>query len=487
MNKSIAAIRGINGNLLLPPVFILMFCAFTFTDRVAANPILAETFIWGGVGLALFYFLVLVRLANTGQDAAIKVTIVKAHYIQMAMHLCVFAYWGWYWQAVYQQAVLILAQLVFVHVFDMLVRWIQGKPWLLGFGRFPIILSTNLFLWFRDDWFYYQFLMIAFGVLAKEFITWDNQGRRCHIFNPSAISLSVASLILIFSGNTHITWGDAISNTLSYPPYIYLWIFMLGLVVQYFFHVTLVTFAAAATLLAAGALYYGLSGVYFFLTSDIPIAVFLGLHLLVTDPVTSPKTDAGRIVFGIGYGLSVMILFELLDRMGAPTFYDKLLAVPLLNLSIQAIDRFVAWGSLNKPFLRLSPVPGRRNLIYMMLWVGLFAAWNWTSQIGSQHPGRQSAFWEQACAAGKRNGCRNLFDLVSKECKKGQAYACAKLGTMYHRGQGDVAADKGKAYQLVKQACTMGLQEACVHLDAYRPAVEETQNDRRIPLFPWEK
>ena len=42
----------------------------------------------------------------------------------------------------------------------------------------------------------------------------------------------------------------------------------------------------------------------------------------------------GRLLFGVGYGLSTVALYALLSRAGVPPFYDKLLQVPLLNLSI---------------------------------------------------------------------------------------------------------------------------------------------------------
>ncbi len=57
-------------------------------------------------------------------------------------------------------------------------------------GPFPVIFSINLFLWFKPDWFYFQFLMVALGFAAKELIRWDKDGRRAHIFNPSSFPLA---------------------------------------------------------------------------------------------------------------------------------------------------------------------------------------------------------------------------------------------------------------------------------------------------------
>ena len=63
------------------------------------------------------------------------------------------------------------------------------------------------------------------------------------------------------------------------------------------------------------------------------------MHLLFTDPSTSPRTELGRVIFGVLYGLSACALYQLLGALGVPTFYDKLLQVPVLNLSVRALDR----------------------------------------------------------------------------------------------------------------------------------------------------
>lgn len=462
---------ALNRIFLLPVGLILLFFLISLTPRVQSNTSLVNTF-WIITGLLILFYLItsLIQL-HTNKQSSILIIVAKPHYVQMTMHVLIFAYWGWYWPQVYEQTWLILAQLVYVHIFDLCFRWSQDKPFVIGFGRFPIIFSTNLFLWFRDDWFYFQFIMITFSILAKEYFTWTKDGRKTHIFNPSSISLSIASLLLIITGTTDISWGPQISNTLNYPPYMYFEIFILGLIVQYLFHVTLVTLATVISLLVLGAIYYQFTGVYFFYTSDIPIAVFLGLHLLVTDPSTSPKTNTGKFLFGLLYGLTVMVLFEVLEYFGAPSFYDKLLSVPLLNLSILLLDKI--GNKLNlKSFLpdsfNVSMNAKKMNLTFMAIWILIFFSWQAFGHLGKDHPGRQSQFWEQACNKDLRNGCRNLHDLLGTECDKGVAIACARLGTLNRLGKG-VKRDDVKAYEFVKRACDLGLNEACVHLYEYRP------------------
>jgi len=98
------------------------------------------------------------------------------HYVQACAHASIFVYWGWYWRPVYDFAYLIVAQLLFAYAFDALLTWSRAERFTLGLGPFPIVFSTNLFIWFRPDWFFLQFLMLAVGFTAKTLIRWDRNG-----------------------------------------------------------------------------------------------------------------------------------------------------------------------------------------------------------------------------------------------------------------------------------------------------------------------
>src|SRR5205823_2884532 len=121
--------------------------------------------------------------------------------------------------------------------------------------------------------------------------------------------------------------------------------------------------------------YFLATGNHFFLELRFPIAIFLASHLLFTDPSTSRRTELGRLMFGVLYASGVIALYLLLDRFGQPTFYDKLLPVPSLNVAIRAIDR-AARSNLLKQFdpaaLGRALTPRRRNLAYITLWIALF-------------------------------------------------------------------------------------------------------------------
>ena len=441
--------------------------ALALLPRVHENGRLLAAVLGAAGVLALLQVVLRARLAREGRGVAYDVAPQPVHYVQALMQGCVYAYWGWYWPEVYGHVPLILAQIAFAYGLDMIVTWLRGRRWTLGFGQFPIILSTNLFMWFRDDWFFLQFAMVATGILGKQFVRWNRDGREIHVFNPSALSLFLFSIGLIATGSTGITWGAEIAATLGLPPGIYLEVFLVGLVVQALFSVTLVTLSAAASLLLLNVAYTGAFGTYHFIMTNIPIAVFLGLHLLVTDPATSPRTTGGKIAFGSLYGVSTFALFGILGALGVPTFYDKLLCVPVLNLSVRWLDR--ASRSLADRFRAgregVEWNPRTRNAAAMAVWISLFGISWATGFIGREHPGRDPEFWRRACESGQRGGCETWITFLELSCRS-DASACNRLGRVLDEGK-LVERDVLAASKKVARACDAGLEAGCIQLASF--------------------
>jgi hypothetical protein len=388
----------------------------------------------------------------------------KQHYLQACAQGSVLLYWGWYWREVYHSLDLIAAQLIFAYAVDMLINWAQHDRYTLGFAPFPVIFSINLFLWFKPDWFYLQFLMVATGFAAKALIRWQKNGRPAHIFNPSSFPLAVFSLALILTGSSDMTLGHSIATTQFYPPHMYLMLFLIGLPGQFFFGVTSMTLAAVAATYLFGLAYFAATGVYFFYDSYIPIAVFLGMHLLFTDPSTSPASELGRILFGILYGLSTVALYALLTRAGVPAFYDKLLQVPAMNLAIGLIDRTARSGLLRRfDPAAVSPALTRRqrNLAYIGVWTLVFAAMSAADGVGDAHRGQWLPFWQDACAADRAGACSYLANLETGYCENGSGWACNEAGIMQARRR-DYAAS-GDAWQ---RGCALGFRAACANANA---------------------
>lgn len=450
--------------LALPVLCAGALLAFVLLPQVHQNPRLLAAFV-AAVTVVMAWTGVLLRSAvRSRRVLSLRIALRPQHYVQACAHASILVYWGWYWRQVYDSAYLIAAQIVFAYAVDMLLSWSRRDDYSLGFGPFPVVFSTNLFLWFHDDWFTFQFLMIAVGFAGKALITWQKDGRRAHIFNPSAFTLTVTSLILIVAGATDLTWGREIAVTQFYPPHMYLFLFLVSLPGQVLFGVTSMTMAAVVSTYLFGIAYLAATGTYFFLDSYVPIAVFLGMQLLFTDPSTSPRTELGRLLFGAAYGLTVVALYGVLGWAGAPTSYDKLLQVPLLNLCIQGIDRIA-----RSPMLRrLDPgqfarglAGRRRHLAYVAVWGVVFGAMAAAQGVGDRHPGQWVPFWQGACDAGSPRACAYLPQLETTLCRAGSGWACNELGVFRSRQDGGRIA----ALASWQRGCELGFQPACANVD----------------------
>lgn len=419
----------------------------------------------------------LLRARAQGRLLSLEVAIHKHHWLQGLTQIVIYIYWGWYVRTVYAYVPLILAQLVFAYGVDSLLQWSRRDHYRLGFGPWPIVLSINLFLWFRPEWYYWQFAMIALGYLGKELIRWQKNGRSAHIFNPSSFPLAVGSLALIAAGATDITLGQFIAQTQFNPPYMYALIFAVSLPVQIIFGVARVTITSVLTVFAISFGYFQVTGVYLFPDAFISLPVFLGMHLLITDPSTSPRSETGQVAFGVLYGLGIVAIYLALVAMGVPTFYDKLLPVPLLNLTVRAIDGVARSERFRR--LDLSRIGStlsflRRNVAYTSIWAAIFLTLTATGGLDDEHPGQYVPFWQAACAEGKEDACDYLVNMMDSYCARGSGWSCNELGAFL------VAFDRERvATEAFRRSCQLGFQAGCRNQS--RAVTGETEIAREPP------
>lgn len=472
-----AAAAGRRSGVLawIPLLLAFGVLAFLALPRVRANTHLLGAFAGVGGGLVVWYVLLRVLAARHGRALTVEpVAPVRQHYIQACVQLVLYAYWGWFWvvdgaRPIYVQAPLIVAQLCYLYAFDALFAWSRGQAWRFASGPTPIVLSTNLFIWFKDDWFVWQFAMITAGLLGKAFVKWTKEGRKTHVFNPSGFGLACAASVLILTGATDVTWAKPLATTIE-VKHIFVVIFVLGLVVQHFFAVTLMTFAAALAMVACNVGYTQLTGVYLFGSTNLPAAAFLGLHLLMTDPSTSPRTNVGRALFGLGYGLGYVIAFELLGRVGAPELYAKLYPVPILNCTVQVLDRVARTGAIGRLNRRWETgLPARAtNWIHMALWSAVFVVMLGTGYVEGPHPGDSIAFWKRAVAEQRHEAARKLV-MVAGSQAVGQDSAAAynELGILSLTSGLDAASEQTRhnsAGRWFAEAAQRGSVEAAENL-----------------------
>lgn len=430
--------------------------ALSFWPGVTASPELAFSFRVAAGVLAGGALLLCLRAAAEGRELRLRFLAVRpAHWVQAIMHASLYTGWGLSWPAVGEHVPHLLAQLLFYYGFDLLLSWWRRDEARTGFGPLPIVGSMNLFLWFRDEWFLLQFAMLAVGALAKELLVWERGGRRAHVFNPSSFPLFLVCVALWATGQDGITFARDIATSQGDVPHAWLGIFLLGLVVQSLFAVTLVTLFAVGTLAALNLLFTAATGVYAWIDVGIPVAVYLGCHFLVTDPATSPRTALGRAAFGALYGASVFAFYLVLAQLGGPAYYDKLLCVPLLNLLVRPLDRLG----------RRAP-GGRANRVHVALGAGLFLALTGAGLLGDRHPGRDVGFWEQACREGRFRACQSFAELVDEACHARQWARCEEYGRLLATGE-HVARDLPDAGYHLTLACQEGVASACEALPTF--------------------
>ncbi|MGH7502004.1 MAG: hypothetical protein ACREL7_09625 [Longimicrobiales bacterium] len=417
------------------------------------RPALFWTFVGAGGALLAWIAVLFLMARRTGRSLILNVMVRRPHWIQACAQGSVLLYWGWHVRFVYAFLPLIAAQLIFAYAVDSLLNWSRRNTYAIGFGPFPIIFSINLFLWFRPEWFYWQFAMILVGFAAKEFIRWNLEGRSAHIFNPSSFPLAVASVALIVTATSDITLGTAIATTQFYPPHMYLFIFLISLPGQLLFGVARMTMSAVISLYLISLIHLQITGTYLFYDSHIPLPVFLGMHLLFTDPSTSPRSGSGRVLFGALYAMGTAVCYVLLSAANIPTFYDKLLPVPLMNLMVRGIDRLAA---ARPPLTQLgsSLTPARRHVVWTSVWAGAFLVLTAARGVGDRHRGQALPFWQEACQAGSDRACKYTESMVLIYCNNGSGWACNEWGVI----QRDADRSAGNAFT---RACEMGFQPAC--------------------------
>jgi hypothetical protein len=443
--------------------------AFALIVVGADQPGMRWSIVGAGAALVAWNALLLASPTRRARGLAITFEARRQHYMQVFSQATVFAWWGWHlpFPLVRDHVPYLLVQLAFAYGFDLLLSWTRRDRYTLGFGPFPVIFSINLFLWFKPDWFFLQFVIVAGGFAAKDLLRWNREGRRVHIFNPSSFPLAVASIVLILTSATGLTHGELIANSQNMVPYLYLVLFLVALPGQFLFGVASMSLAAITTTYLFGLVYLAVTGTYFFLDCYIPVSVFLGMLLLITDPSTAPRTELGRLIFGALYGLFTVLLYQIALTTGIPSFYDKLLQVPLLNLMVRALDRIAT----TSPLAALAPerlgrslAPRWRYAGYASIWAVIFVAMYAAGGVGERHPGQYLPFWIGRCEQQHvERACAYVAVVEQQLCSQGSGWACNEAAIMGPRSSSGLHApmDHARRDAAFRAGCDHRFAAAC--------------------------
>ena len=348
---------------------LLIASALFLSDRNDSTA--ASVFVFSGA-LVLWQIFLFSSVLSPMRMLRIEHKFRKPHVVQTGLQLCVYLYWGLYWREPASYAFFIGVQIICAYLFDMLLSLSRRGVWYAGFGPVPIVLSINLFIWFKEDYFYLQLLMVALTYFAKEFLTWNRDGRTIHIFNPSAFSLTIAAIALMCTGSIDkFTTGVDIIESFELSPNFYEVIFLLGLVVQLLFATAPLTFGAVVS---NYSLFYLVSWILGGQVGYVPIdrSVFLAMTLLVTDPATSPKSVKGKFLFGVTYGATILASTITLKYFQQPDYFNKILFIPMLNLLNPVFERLATWTQFSSDTKRSHVTKWKRDILWTLLYACLF-------------------------------------------------------------------------------------------------------------------
>jgi hypothetical protein len=297
----------------------------------------------------------------------------KPHIIQGCVHTSIFVYWSFYWPGVHYQAPVIVMMLALAYACDAFFAFLRFGSWRVGLSPVPVVLSTNLFVWL--DWKGAAIAMIG-AFASKTFLQRDGR----HIINPSVAGLTINALCtILLPGVVHF---GGLFHTLNIAPNMAEWIFLGSLIPLTVFRLLPVSIGS-------------IIGLHYLTNAPGALrpTLLLMMTLLSTDPATTPRSNLGRVLFGLLVGSTYIVYRHLLMALGQPDDFAKILSVPLANILVPWFDvaatrvsdfarpRWAAgwrWtaariGGLAVPLARLGrrliPIP---NIAFVATWVVLF-------------------------------------------------------------------------------------------------------------------
>jgi hypothetical protein len=309
-----------------------------------------------------------IRARQRGTPLRVEWQLRPNHAFQTALHGSIFCYWLLHWADLAWHIPLILVEIAFCYLLEMLVSWARSGVWQVAIGPIPIVMSTNFFLVFKGHNFKMFFLLFTVAILAKHFIVWPKT--KTHVFNPSAIGM--AAVITLWTINRLWPIPGVRSGLFSYqtvfhpfgmPPNMTEWLLLLALIWQMRFPNVLVCFGAF--------LGFALPGL-----SDatppylLEPAIFIAVTFLISDPRTSAQQPLGKLFFGASYAVSVRLMDAWLTWLIGIDGDAKVLGLALCCLAVPLCDGVGAWICERLPRLDAALSP-RWNKVHVLLWLAV--------------------------------------------------------------------------------------------------------------------
>lgn len=192
--------------LFLAAICILGFVSFLGLTRINSAPPLVAAF--KAVTATLCVWWGIVASANRARRRSGEVRLLSTHVLPALTSAAILIYWSLFWPPQREAVELMAAQVLFAYAFDILLALTRRDRYTLGAGPLSLVCVTNLFLRFHDEAFIWQFGMLAVGLLGADVLQRSRDGEPVPVVSPASLALAVASVVLIATKSTGLTWGS---------------------------------------------------------------------------------------------------------------------------------------------------------------------------------------------------------------------------------------------------------------------------------------
>jgi hypothetical protein len=246
---------------------------------------------------------------------------------------------------------------------------------------FPVVFSTNLFLYYVDESMLYAYALYVVALVGKATLRRDGR----HIFNPSALGMSVmiGLELLVPSWMAHHVDVD---HAFLLAPNMMELLFLVALAGQFRLPIVYTTLGAWLVL-ETGVGSFGIAPVSAYYPST-----FIAILLLVTDPRTSARSPVGQLLYGAVYGLGYQWMSDGFQWSVGHDGGAKVLAVLPANLAAPWLDRVGA--SLQARVARAFAA----HEAWVFVWIAC-VLFTWAGQ-----PDRKQQFFDLWVPDHERNG-----------------------------------------------------------------------------------
>ncbi|MCU1282583.1 MAG: hypothetical protein JWM53_6129, partial [bacterium] len=265
-------------------------------------------------GIAVCALLLVARDRRLPGRRQFRFDVKLTHALPTVLQLVIFSYWAIYFAPAREQLTRVIpSQLAFAFAFDLLIGWALYRRSTLTLGPVPVVLSTNLFIWFPASHAYLAEVVIGTALAGKALLTTAN-GR--HLFNPSGLGTSLVGLLCLVAPR-QFAYVD-IAQPLNLPPNMLEVMFLAALIPQLRLRTAPVTLTACVAMIVTSRLIGD---------PRLPVPLWPGWFLTITlfagDPATMPRSAIGRGVFGAIVGVGVEVIAKLLLALTGFDYFAK--------------------------------------------------------------------------------------------------------------------------------------------------------------------